>query len=221
MHKGECASARDASSSSALCARERMTGATSRRGDKLTAARPNRCELRVERYCLFVERLGLVHRLGRDFPMKMPGLQQGFVGGKLGRIPRLGGCLRRKRDLRCLGDGCGYLVLHRKYVRQLAVETLRPQVGPISRGDQLRGHADAIARAPHAPFENIGHAQRLGDPADVGVLPLEGERGSARDYFQPGNLCQGVDDLLRQAVAEVLLLLVAAHIGEGQYRDGG
>jgi len=34
-------------------------------------------------------------------------------------------------------------------------------VAPVGGGNQLRGHADAIARSPHAAFKNSG------DPADT------------------------------------------------------
>jgi hypothetical protein len=45
--------------------------------------------------------------------------------------------------------------------------------------------------------------------------------GSASRHLQPGNLREQVQDLLRQAVGEVLVVGVAAHVGEGQNRDGG
>ena len=38
--------------------------------------------------------------------------------------------------------------------------------------------------------------------------------------FKPRTLRQGVDDLFGQAVAEILVLLVGAEIGEGQHGDG-
>ena len=51
------------------------------------------------------------------------------------------------------------------------------------------------------------------------MLAFEGERGSARDHPQIRDFRQEVDDLLGKAVAEILVLLVAAHIVEGKDRD--
>ena len=44
------------------------------------------CVLRIERDGLLVEFLGLLHRLRRYLPVEVLGLQEGFVGGKLGCV---------------------------------------------------------------------------------------------------------------------------------------
>jgi hypothetical protein len=50
----------------------------------------------------------------------------------------------------------------------------------------------------------------------VDVLALEGEGGIARDDEELRELRQCRDDVFRDAVGEILLLRVAAHVGEGQ-----
>ncbi len=85
--------------------------------------------------------------------------------------------------------------------------------------DQLRRDTDPVARPPHAALEDVGHSQDFGDLADIRVLSLEGERRRARDDFQPRHLDQRVDDLLAQPVAEVLVVGIAAHVGEGKHGD--
>src|ERR1700679_2839759 len=60
----------------------------------------------------------------------------------------------------------------------------------------------------------------MGDLGNFRILALEGECGGSSCYLEPRNLCQRVDDLLCQSVAEVLLLFVAAHVGEGQHGYG-
>ncbi len=90
------------------------------------------------------------------------------------------------------GDGLRNLVLNREDVGQFAVIAFGPKMTAVGRGDQLRGDADASAGAPHAAFENVGHAQRIGDAANVLLLALEGERRSARDHLETRDLCQRI-----------------------------
>ena len=70
------------------------------------------------------------------------------------------------------------------------------------------------------PFENRPDAERLGNPADVLFLAAEGKRGGARGDLEAGDVGQQVDDLLGQSVAEVLVVRVAAHVGEREHGDG-
>src|SRR5579872_486332 len=86
--------------------------------------------------------------------------------------------------------------------------------------DQLCRDANAISGTAHAAFQNRADTECFGNTANVLLFATEGEGGGAGDHFQAGNLRQQVDDLFRESVAEVVLLLVAAHIGEGQHGDG-
>ena len=56
------------------------------------------------------------------------------------------------------------------------------------------------------------------DLADVELHPLDGERRGPGDDPDPLEAGQGVDELLGQALAEIILVLGRAHIGEG--KDG-
>jgi hypothetical protein len=87
--------------------------------------------------------------------------------------------------------------------------------------DELRGDADARAGPAYAPFQHVRDAQRFGNPTDVLFFAAESERRSTRDHLQPGNLRQQVNDFFRQTVAEIFLLLVRAHVSEGQNGDRG
>jgi len=88
---------------------------------------------------------------------------------------------------------------------------------PVGRIDELRADPDAIARLAHAPFEDGGDAELAADLAGVDVLALEGEGGGARRDSQPGKPAEEVQKLLREAVREVLLLLVRAQVDERQH----
>src|SRR6266404_6011159 len=59
----------------------------------------------------------------------------------------------------------------------------------------------------------------MADLLHIDGLPFVGEAGIAGDDEEPADAGEGGDDLLDHAVGEILLLRVAAHIGEGQYRD--
>src|SRR6202041_181606 len=100
-----------------------------------------------------------------------------------------------------------------------AIVASRPKVVSIRRLDQLRGHAEAIPGFAYATFQNMLHVQRLGDGADILLPSAERQRGSARRNPKTRHLDQSVQDILRQAVAEVFVLFVPAEIGEWQYRD--
>ena len=85
--------------------------------------------------------------------------------------------------------------------------------------NQLGRHADPVACPAHAPFEHVGHAERLRDVAHILILALERERRSARDHFQSLDLRQRIDDFFSEAVTEVFVLPVSAQIGKRQHRD--
>ena len=86
--------------------------------------------------------------------------------------------------------------------------------------DELRGHPDAVPGSAHAAFQDVLYSQRLGDFGDVLLLAAERERGSAGNHLQARNFGEQVQDFFGQPVAEVFVLFVRAHVGEGQDRDG-
>src|SRR5579864_2681336 len=87
--------------------------------------------------------------------------------------------------------------------------------------DQLGRDTDAISGTSHAAFEDRAHSEYFGNFADVLVFSLERERRGARDDLESGYVGQQIQDLLRQPVAEVLVIGVAAYIGKRQNGDGG
>ena len=103
-------------------------------------------------------------------------------------------------------------------VLQLPVEGLAPDLH-TARVDQLRGHAELITRLAYAPLQHVVHTQECADPLDPIVTPLERERGGAPDHIEPGRSCEPIEDLLGDAVAEILIVGVIADVSEGQYGD--
>jgi hypothetical protein len=66
---------------------------------------------------------------------------------------------------------------------------------------------------------HVAYAEALANLGDVDVLALEGERGIAGDDEELRELRKCRDDVLRDAVREIFLLSLAAHVGERQDGD--
>ena len=120
-------------------------------------------------------------------------------------------------------DGGSYplcdLVLHRKNVRDLAVVALGPDMVSGGAVDQLGGDPHPVARSSHAAFEHIAHAKLAADLLHIDSTAFVSERAVACDDKVPSKLRQRGDDLFDHAVSEVVLLRVAAQIGERKHRD--
>ena len=85
--------------------------------------------------------------------------------------------------------------------------------------DQLGGDADAVAGAANAALQHVAHAKLAPDLPHVDGLALVPEAGVAGDDEQLGEPRQLRDDVLGDAVAEVFLIRVATHAGEGENGD--
>ena len=117
-------------------------------------------------------------------------------------------------------DGFGDLVLHREHVGEVAVVALRPEMAAGGDIVELRRDAHAVAALADAALDHIADAELLGDLFHVDGLALVDERRVARDHEEPAQLRQRGDDVLADAVGEILLLRIAAHVGERQHGDG-
>ncbi len=147
----------------------------------------------------------------------MPGPQVRLVRRQLRHVAP---AVADEPDAERRGNRGGNLVLHRKDIAQLAVVALAPHVGAVGGRNQLGGHADAPAGAPHAAFQHVRDVECPGNPANVLLSAAERERRRARDHPEAGHPRQHVNDLFGQTVAEVLLIPFGAHVGERQDRDG-
>ena len=128
---------------------------------------------------------------------------------------------REQPDLQRSGDREGDLVLDFEDVLHLPVVPLGPEVIAVRDAHELGGDAEAGPGAADAPFQHRSHPELGADSAHVLVLPFEGESRGARGDAERLDLRQRVDDLLRDAVAEVLVLRVGAHVPEREHRDRG
>src|SRR5262245_22459384 len=106
-----------------------------------------------------------------------------------------------------------------KEILQFPVIVLGPAVGPSRGIDKLCSNANAVSDPPYAAFQHIVHAQFAPDLAHINRLTLVLKARVASDHEQltePRQLC---DDVVDDAVGQVLLLLTATQIGEGEDGD--
>jgi len=69
---------------------------------------------------------------------------------------------------------------------------------------QLGGDAEMIASLTHRAFEHIAQTKFSADPLHIDRLTFVSKSRIARDDEQPANAAQRSDDLLDQAVGEIL-----------------
>src|SRR5689334_4625132 len=86
--------------------------------------------------------------------------------------------------------------------------------------DQLRVDANAISSFSDTAFQHVGDIELTRHLLHVRALSLETEGGVAGDDLEGGNLRKVGRDVLADAVAEIFLLRIAAHIDEGKDANG-
>ncbi len=128
--------------------------------------------------------------------------------------------LRQQFQLQRFDDGLADLVLQGEDVVELAVVALGPQMAAGGPVNQLSGDPHPAAGFAHAAFQDVADAQLPGQLAHIEGLALELEGGVAGDDEQGRDLGEVGDDVLADPVAEILLLGIAAHVGERQNADG-
>src|SRR5690606_5671546 len=109
----------------------------------------------------------------------------------------------------------GDFVLDREDVPELAVEALRPAMEAARDLDQLYRDAQAIAGLAHTALDDRAHTQLVTHVRKIHPGPAEAERGTARGDAQPLDVAQGVDELLSEAFAKIVLVAPRTHVGEG------
>ena len=129
------------------------------------------------------------------------------------------GCrnLDAQRALQRIDDRHRYLVLDCKHISQLPVVGVRPQVAVRPGLDQLCRDAYPISGLAYGPLQHVPHTEPFSHGRYVDVLALELEGGRARCDLQVWILGKNIQDLLRDPIAEILLIGIGRHIHERQY----
>src|SRR3974377_1009193 len=86
-----------------------------------------------------------------------------------------------KLNLQRSDDLLREFVLHREYVGEIAIETVRPNVRTVGSVDKLAGNAPAIAGLAHASFQHVAHAELAADLLHIDGLTLIGKTRVSRD----------------------------------------
>ena len=132
------------------------------------------------------------------------------------RASRLGGDelgVQRAREAR------DDFVLHVEEIGERLVEPLGPEMIARFGVDELHVDAHAVSAALDAALEDIADVQLAADRLHVERLALVGERRIAGDHEGASNAREVGRQALRDPVDEMLLLRVAADIGERQDDD--
>ena len=85
--------------------------------------------------------------------------------------------------------------------------------------NEPRHHPHFVRATVHAPFEHVTNLELPSNLTHIHVFVLERKGGGARDDQQTVNVREGVDDLLGDPVAEIILISRLAQIDEGKNGD--
>ena len=109
------------------------------------------------------------------------------------------------------------LVLDGEDIVERTVVVVGPDVGAGSGVDQLSRDTNAVPGSPDTAFEHVAHAQLTADLFHVNRLAPVGEaRVKATTNI---HLIRARPVMMSSTVGEVVLLRIAAQIGERQHRD--
>ena len=125
----------------------------------------------------------------------------------------------QQRQLQCGNDGARNLVLQREDVVQVAVVTLAPDLASFAALIScavMRTRAPALRTLPASTYDRLGLSP---DFTDAALGAFERKRHVARHDREGGHLAEIGDDVLGDAVPEVFLLGVAAHVRKRQHAD--
>src|SRR4029453_11678075 len=105
-------------------------------------------------------------------------------------------------------------------VVQITIIALRPQVMPGDGINKLGSDTDLITDLPDTSLQDISHAQLAAYVRDLYRPVLVRKRRNTGHPGKPTGLREIGDDIVSDAVGEVLLLRVVAHVRERKHRDG-
>ena len=157
-------------------------------------------------------RVDIGHRLHDEAPgverVRRPALDALVLGGVEPRLDRG-------------DDALGDLVLQGEEVRHVGVVAMGPDLQAGRGVAQLGPDPEVLPRAPDAAVEHVAHAEVAADLLRVDRLAAVGERRGAGRDEQPPQAREAGDDVLGEALGEILLAGVLAEVGEGQHGDRG
>ncbi len=141
-------------------------------------------------------------------------------GGRLAS-GRHGAGTDSQRGLESGGDGIHDLVLHGEDVFEVAIVPLGPELAAVGRVDELAADADALARATHAPGNDVANPEIAAHLPRVDGSTFVGEYGAPSDDREQAPTRQAHGEIFRDAIGEVVLLRgIVAERSEREDGDG-
>src|SRR5262249_17768556 len=151
---------------------------------------------------------GITRAAAEQFARAQPGLIGLHVGGGAPAQPLH--LALRQLDRERADDLLYHLVLRREDVREIAIESLGPEMPAAAGVNELRRDAHAIAGLADAALEHEANTQVAPDLLHFDRPTLVGEGGIARDDEQARDLREVGNQVFGHAVAEIFLLWISA-----------
>src|SRR5438105_350243 len=129
--------------------------------------------------------------------------------------------LRQQLHLELFHNGVGDFVLNGEDIGQITIKPLGPNMAAVLAPNELPSYPHTRSRLSHASFQDKSNAKLPTHLLHFHRLVFIGEGSVARDNKQSGNVGQISDDVLRNAITEILLLSVAAHVVKRQNGNRG
>src|SRR6478609_5099635 len=114
-----------------------------------------------------------------------------------------------------------YFVLERENIAETALEPVCPDMRAGARVDQLAGDANRSGDLADTAFQHVANTEFAPDLLDVDGPALVGKTRIAGDDEQKLEARQRRDDVVDDAISKIVLLGIAAHVLERQYRNRG
>ena len=123
-------------------------------------------------------------------------------------------------ELERVCDAGDDLVLQRKHIRPLAVETFRPEMTGGRAVDQLRVDAHVVADPTYRALQHVPDTKRCGDLCGFSLLALVGGSRVSRDDEQARYACKFCRQVLGETVSQITLRRVIAEIVKWKHDEG-
>src|SRR5262249_35785578 len=116
-------------------------------------------------------------------------------------------------------DLAGDVVLERDQPARLARESPPPELPAVGDAHEIGADRELVSALLDRSREERLHAELAADLPRVDRAALVVGDGAEGEDLQPREMGQAADDVLRDAVAQVLVLGIAPDVREGQHRD--
>src|SRR5260370_2589943 len=125
------------------------------------------------------------------------------------------------RELERGDDPAHDLILERENIFERPVVVIRPEMAAAAGIHQLSGYPRVVTGLAHAALQYVRHSQIATDVLHVCCFAFVGEGRGASDDQQIREPGESSNKVVGDAIAEIFLVAVAAHVGEGQHGNRG